>query len=77
MNKSKIPRIYAVRPWRALAILDYLLYLDTTWDCNFIEASRDWITQSEWNITQMYVLNKNLRKNIPQIKEKLYSLQTL
>ena len=70
MSKS-IPKIFALKPLRAICILDYLLYLDEDWICNEVEASKDWITHHEWLITQMWIKSK-LRAKLPSIKEKLY-----
>lgn len=72
MSKS-IPKIFALRPERAIHILDYLLYLEEDWLCNKIEAAKDWITSHEWLVTQMWI-RSNLRSKLPEIMTKLKSL---
>ena len=69
MSKS-IPKIYALRPLRAICILDYLLYLEQDDLCNEVEAKKDWITHGEWMVTQMWVKSK-LRSKLPEVMSKL------
>ena len=64
-------KVFLIRPLRAICILDYLLYLKEQDLCNYIEASKDWITKNEWDITQMYIKNPNYK--LKELKDKLYN----